>query len=133
MAKKRANKRQAEIKKLDTVFSRWLRRSHADAAGRCRCVTCGVLKNHREMQAGHFQSRMKMSTRWLVPNVLPQCPKCNLYRQGEQYAFAQHLDRTYGKGTADEMTALSNQTRKWSVEEIEELRKEYEQKLRDLE
>ena len=130
---KRKNKRSAEIKKLDTVFSRWLRKSHADSQGRCRCVTCGTLKPWKEMQAGHFQSRMKMSTRWLVPNVLPQCPKCNLYRQGEQYAFAQHLDRTYGKGKADEITALSNQTRRYTVPEIEELRWEYERKLNDLE
>lgn len=40
-------------KKLWTLFSEYIRRlySHDDI---CECVTCGVKKHWKELQAGHF-------------------------------------------------------------------------------
>ena len=66
-------------KKLDVLFSQYIRRRNADHLGRVKCFTCGVEKHWKEQQAGHFQSRSHHSTRWDEVNVQVQCPKCNLF------------------------------------------------------
>ena len=63
------------IKKLDTVFSQYVRLSNADDRGYCTCVTCGKkgqMEDRRNNQAGHFISRANYSTRWDERNVKPQ-------------------------------------------------------------
>ena len=35
-----------------------------------------------------------MATRWSQENTRPQCPKCNLYGQGEQYIFGTKLNQS---------------------------------------
>ena len=117
--------RQKLIKKLDQVFSQWVRSSAADHAGNVSCYTCGLTQNWRKMDAGHFQSRGKFSTRWDPMNVKPQCKRCNGFRSGEQFKFARHLDEEYGPGTAMELEAKSNQTAKHSVSDLRDLIDKY--------
>ena len=107
-------KRSTLVKKLDKVFSLWVRMKDADHRGYVNCYTCGVTKHWKEVDAGHFQSRGKYASRWLdwsgeSVNVKCQCKRCNGFRGGEQYIFAQHLDLEYGDGTADEVVFQSNQ------------------------
>ena len=61
------------VKKLDTVFSQWVRLSNADSKGYCTCITCNKESHWKEIQAGHFQSRKHYSIRWSELNVFPQC------------------------------------------------------------
>jgi hypothetical protein len=123
-------KRKTIIRKLDTVFSKWVRLSHADHAGYLNCYTCGVTKHWREVDAGHFRTRAAYSTRWLdwngqSMNVKPQCKKCNGFRSGESYIFGCNLNAQYGEGTAEEITLLSNQIQKFTNEELQEKIKHY--------
>ena len=76
------------VKKLDTVFSQYIRRSNADNNGYCTCVTCNKTFHWKEIQAGHFMSRKFYSVRWSEENVKPQCVACNVYRAGEQYKYS---------------------------------------------
>tara|TARA_R100001594_G_scaffold142473_2_gene189417 strand:- start:993 stop:1370 length:378 start_codon:yes stop_codon:yes gene_type:complete len=121
-------KRSTLIKKLDKVFSQYIRLKDADHAGYVNCFTCGVSKNWREVDAGHFQSRGKYATRWNEDNVKPQCKRCNGFRGGEQYQFALNL----GTDLADELVYLSNQparlTNEWLLEKI----KHYQQEVKKL-
>jgi len=94
-------------KKLDKLFSEYIRRRKADDLGMVNCFTCGVKKPWKEQQAGHFQSRSHLSTRWDEVNVQVQCVKCNIYRQGEQFKFGVYIDEIYGKGTAKELEVRS--------------------------
>ena len=115
-------------KKLDTIFSRWLRLSSADHRGVCTCFTCGSEKHWKEIQAGHFMSRKHNATRWHLDNVKPQCVKCNMFSQGEQYKFGQAL----GKEVAQEMEYLSNTTMKLNAAELEEEIKRYTELFNEL-
>jgi len=130
--------RRKEVKKLDAVFSKYIRNLYADKAGRTKCITCGVLKPVAEMHAGHFMSRSKYSTRWMhdpstgMVNVLPQCPRCNLYDSSQSYKFGRKLDAIYGEGTAEKVHQASQQMSKFSLTDIVAMRKMYEQKLKDL-
>ena len=120
------------IPRLDKVFSQWIRQKDADHRGYVECWTCGKVLPWSRVDAGHFQSRAKFSTRWHEMNVKPQCKSCNGFRSGEQYIFARKLDAVYGEGTAEEIERISNQTRKYSVEELEALVDVYNRRLRKL-
>lgn len=121
------------IKKLDEVFSQWIRRRDADPLGQTACYTCGTVKPWKEMHAGHFMSRGKMSTRYHEQNVQPQCVACNIFRAGEQYKFSVHLNAQYGEGTAEKLEYLSNKTGKYNKAELERLIEVYKQRLSELE
>lgn len=127
-----------EVKKLDAVFSQYVRKFHADKYGLCTCITCGVQREVKSMHAGHFMSRSCYSTRWLhVPeeglvNVLPQCPKCNLYDSNQNYKYGLALDAKYGKGTAERIYNMSKETKKYSLQDIVDMRKHYKKLLDEL-
>jgi hypothetical protein len=126
------------IARLDKVFSQWVRMRTADHRGFVECYTCGKVAHWKTVDAGHFQSRAKFSTRWMcdpeegMVNVAPQCKSCNGFRSGEQFKFARRLDAEFGEGTAETIEQASNQTRKYSVEELEALIEVYNRRLRKL-
>ena len=113
--------RQRLVKKLDQVFSRYIRTRVADERGFSPCFTSGIVKHWTEMDAGHFMSRACMSTRWNVKNVQCQSKRDNAFRGGEQYKFGQELDKKYGEGTAQELYHLSKTTKKFGVHELREM------------
>ena len=119
-------------KKLDVLFSQYIRRRNADHLGRVKCFSCGVEKHWKEQQAGHFQSRSHHSTRWDEVNVQVQCVKCNMYRQGEQYKFGMYLDQKFGDGTAEELEYRAKTIVKLNRVDYEEAIERYKQKIREL-
>ena len=130
--------RKREKKKLDDALSKYVRKSNADENGFISCFTCGAKKDWKyETDCGHFQSRSKHSTRWLyepengLVNVMPQCKRCNM-RGGEQYIFSKRLDEVFGKGTAEKIEIMSNTTRKFSTQEIIEMREYFTRKFNEL-
>ena len=119
-------------KKLDVLFSQYIRRRNADHLGRVKCFTCGIEKHWKEQQAGHFQSRSHHSTRWDEVNVQVQCVKCNMFRQGEQYKFGLYLDDRFGDGTAEELEHRAKTIVKLNRVDYEEAIERYKQKIREL-
>ena len=119
-------------KKLDKLFSEYIRRRKANYLGLVNCFTCGVKKHWKEQQAGHFQSRSHHSTRWDEVNVQVQCIKCNMFRQGEQYKFGLYLDERYGKGTAKDLENRGKTIVKLNRVDYEEAITRYKQKIKDL-
>tara|TARA_R110000803_G_scaffold14887_4_gene41327 strand:+ start:1306 stop:1731 length:426 start_codon:yes stop_codon:yes gene_type:complete len=125
MSKKRKKPTRSKlVKKLDIVFSQYVRMSNANSQGVCTCVTCGKQGYWKSdgIQAGHFMSRRHFSTRWDESNVLPQCIKCNMYTQGEQYKYSLHL----GVATSDLLLKKSREIVKFSTDELEDMIKKYE-------
>ena len=117
---------------LDGWFSQWVRSKDADHAGRVACFTCGIVKPWKELDAGHFQTRVKYSTRWDEMNVKPQCKGCNMSNGGHQYLFGLYLDQLYGTGAAEEVVRRSNELRKFSTVELREMAALYQQKVIEL-
>jgi 5-methylcytosine-specific restriction endonuclease McrA len=118
--------RKGIVKKLDTLFSLYIRKRYADENGMTKCFTCGKVDHTSKLHAGHFQSRKHYATRWNEINVQVQCPKCNLFGQGEQYTFGVKLDEEYGKGTADMLINEARNTVKLSNDDLKELIEKYE-------
>jgi len=111
------------VKKLDAVFSEYIRLRNADKNGNVTCFTCGKVEywKRKGMQAGHFQSRKHYATRWDEINVQVQCSGCNVFKYGEQYKFALNLDKKFGDGTAEELFIKAKEIVKFSTKELETL------------
>lgn len=114
------------IEKLDKAFSVYIRTRNANLDGLVECITCGTVRHWKQMQCGHFMSRVKYATRWNEFNAAPQCQKCNIFNQGEQYKFAKWLEETYGQEKVEEIVRLSNTTAKFSDGDLEEMLSRYE-------
>lgn len=126
MAKKKKVSRKALVSKLDKVFSLYIRRRYGDIA---ICVTCGAMANYKYMQAGHFMSRRHMSTRWNSENVQVQCAKCNIWEQGQQYAYSKFL----GEEKSEELFKLSKEVVRFTDDEIVSMTEFYQEELSKIE
>jgi hypothetical protein len=120
------------VKKLDTVFSQFIRLRASDERGMGKCFTCHSERFWGEVDAGHFMSRACMSTRWDEKNVQFQCKRCNGFRSGEQYKFSIELDKLYGEGTAEALLIASKMTARWSREELDSMYHHYKRKVDEL-
>jgi len=116
------------VKKLDVVFSQYVRLSNADKRGYCTCVTCGKVGHWKTggIQAGHFMSRKHYSTRWDERNVKPQCIACNVYRSGEQYKYSQYL----GNKLSEQLHLKSQEITKFTSDELQDMIDDYSAKVK---
>jgi len=116
------------VKKLDTVFSQYIRLSNADNNGYCTCVTCNKTFHWKAIQAGHFMSRKHYSIRWDERNVKPQCVACNVYRAGEQYKYSLFL----GKEVSNVLYLQSKEIVKFTNYELEDMINDYSERLKKI-
>jgi hypothetical protein len=115
----------AKLKKeLDRVFSIFIRERDSNEYGYGSCVTCGLNKHWREMDAGHYMPRQDLATRWYEKNVHLQCKKCNGFRGGEPEKMAAYIESYYGPGELEclRVTAKSKfrPTRDWMQSKIQQ-------------
>jgi hypothetical protein len=135
--KDKARKKKAEsigvlTKKLDRIFSVYVRLSGIKHEHSAKCFTCEKVLHWREIQCGHFQSRRFYSTRFHVLNCKPQCYGCNIGLSGNQYIFGVNLDKLHGEGTAELMVRTSREVKKFTSAEMMDLITVYEDLVSEL-
>ncbi len=119
-------------KKLDVIFSKYIRWYYADANGYVECYTCGITKPVKEMQCGHFQSRRHYATRWHTDNCKPQCVKCNMFMQGNIWVYGNKLKAEIGDVKFNELIQLSNSTVKYTQQDYLDMLEYYKKELNNL-
>ena len=124
-------KRSVLIKKLDTIFSQYIRRRYAinDIS---ECYTCNAKNIYKKQQAGHFASRRHYSTRWNEFNVQVQCYSCNICNQGLQFEFGKRLCLQYGDNFAEDLMIESKKIVKFTESNLIEMIEYYNSKLESL-
>jgi Bacteriophage Lambda NinG protein len=95
-------------KKADKLYSEVLRRKAANSGGQVKCYTCSTIKHWKEMQCGHFVTRTITTLRYHEKNTRPQCPGCNLFKQGCPDIFAYNLTKEYGNEILGELQTIRN-------------------------
>ncbi len=117
MAKGKLPSISALKKKLDAVFSQYIRRRDKGV-----CFTCGVKKPWKSQQNGHYISRGVLILRWDERNCNCQCVGCNIFRNGNMAEYAIRLMKKYGP---DILTILDKE--KWKI--LKMTRQDYEEKI----
>ena len=114
--KKKAETRSQLVKKLDKVFSEYIRMTKPPV-----CVTCGKQDEWRNLQNGHYYSRAKYPTRWNEDNCHPQCVGCNVFKAGNYTEYALYMINQYGVDYVQELRELANSGDKITTPELREL------------
>ena len=121
-------------KKLDKIFSEYIRKRDSDYKGNCKCISCG--KEYPAfggtIHAGHLFSRRYLSIRYSEQNVNAQCSYCNTFLNGNQIKAARGVENKWGKGTVEDLESRMNVVVKLTRVDYEEAITRYKQKIKDL-
>ena len=120
-------------KKLDAIYSKWLRLSYASKNGYCECISCGKKFHWKEGDCGHYISRNHNATRYYFRNTYPQCKRCNIMLGGNYPEFTHRLIGRFGVEIIEELVAMKRITKQFKPYELEELIDEFKGKVKELE
>ena len=120
-------------KKLDDIFSKYIRLKYSDQRGYCKCISCGKVHFWKQIQNGHYMSRRHLATRWSEDNCRPQCVACNIYNQGAAQMYRRNLVNEIGEQRVTWIETYAHTTTKEPHEiEYKELIKYYTAKVEIL-
>lgn len=117
-------------KKAWKLISEYVRRQGEDDEGLVFCFTCGKKDHWKNMDCGHYIHKNCLDYDLL--NLKTQCTFCNRYKHGNSGVYAERLIAEYGEQAVQELRVRSQQVKKFSVGELEELILTYKQKLNNL-
>ena len=104
--------------KLWNIFSQYIRIRYSNMSGYVNCVTCGVLKHWKELDAGHYIPKTKGSAIYFtVRNVHPQCIDCNRFKAANLAKYRIYLKRTYGDKIFEELQQIAARVHRYSIHE----------------
>jgi len=121
------------MKLADTYFSRYIRLKHSDF-GKCTCYTCGIIKDIKEVDNGHYIKREHKNTRYHENNCRPQCKTCNgdVKHNGKQAEFRVNLVNEIGEKEVSDIELLSKQKISASYLFFKDVSDHYRVKLNEL-
>lgn len=121
----------ALVRKLDTIFSLFIRLRDSAAYNYkyFRCISCGQIKPFEQMDCGHFISRTHQATRFDEENAHGECRFCNRFSADHIIAYQRNLEAKIGKDRVDMLLARGRMTKKWSAFELQLLIKHYQQEV----
>lgn len=118
-------------KQVQTVCNRYIRERDCFGTTGGACIACGEWFDFSDLDAGHYRPSTHSFTRFMEDNIHIECHKCNRFLHGNLTAYFRGLERKLGRARLDEIDALPR-TKKWTREELKELRENYKQKLASL-
>jgi len=94
-----------------------------------QCISCGkVFSLGEKSDAGHFHSDGgHAALRYDERNIHRQCVRCNQHLSGNIKEYVKHLPERIGQEAFDWLDAHQNDIKSWSIEELKEIAKKYEQ------
>jgi hypothetical protein len=119
-------------KKLDRIFSKFIKLRDCGEFY-FKCISCGKTKHKDQFNAGHYWSRVYMSTRYDEKNVNGQCIYCNFHLKGHIAGYTQGLIKKYGSNVLNELEIKKNNMSKMGEFEYKILIEEYKQKIKQYE
>ncbi len=118
------------------VFARWVRLRDClkttDSLEYGECVSCHRSLPFDELDAGHFIPK-KSGNYFSERGVNAQCQSCNRFHSGNQLPYRREVIERYGEGVDLELEAEARQSKKFTVQELDDLRQHYENEIVKLE
>lgn len=140
-AKKTSSKGKPILKKSSTVINLRNRawklmseyiRKRGSHDGFNTCITCGVTLPISELHAGHFLHGKNKATYLLEQNVHPQCPKCNLYLNGNSIKYTLFMQKKYNQKNFLTLMDLHEKPYTWKKADLYAIIEEYKEKLKEV-
>ena len=105
--------RQKQEKRLDDLFSRFIRKRAMQRVGGCeRCES--RKRSYKELQAAHFHSRRKHTTRWDIRNSAGLCGGCHQYLDSHIDAKREFAIKLLGEEEYERLYVLAEMNTKTS-------------------
>ncbi|NCU40899.1 recombinase [Candidatus Saccharibacteria bacterium] len=120
------------VKKLDKVFSQYIRLSESDENGYGNCITCGTNLFWKQAQACHFYTRGRYPTRWDEDNVHYGCFRCNVLLKGNYINYTRYMLDSYSREFVDELEIKSQNGTKIPSSELKEKIEYYTEEVKKL-
>ena len=109
-------------------FSLYIRLRGAKG-GMNTCVTCGRVKNYKDLQAGHFLPGRHNSILFDERNCWPQCYVCNVVLGGNGPRYYQFMLKKFGQKVIDELEKMDWVTKQMKVFQFQQLADYYKEKV----
>ena len=122
----------SQKKKLDRIFSEYIRQRDSDENGYVRCYCCGKILRWQESQNMHFIPRQHTALRYNEINCHAGCVKCNYYNNGNIEAYAVHLKKDYGEDIVERLLITKSQSTKISNAEYEIMINKYNELVKEI-
>lgn len=107
------------VRKLDSVFSQYIRLANVDDNGNCVCVTCWQSGHYKTMQNWHFISRWNYKYRRDESNCHVQCYVCNILKKWNYMFYTRFMQRRLWEIRVDEMMADKELIKIWTPRLVE--------------
>lgn len=120
------------IKKLDKVFSAYIRLRDTMPSGYFKCISCGQIKPFEQADCGHFFSRRNMSVRFDEDDCHAECRSCNRFSSDHLIGYQANLIRKIGMQRFELLSVKSHQSKHWSDFELEVMIKHYTSEVKKL-
>jgi len=137
MAEKSALKKAKD--KAQKIFNEYIRLRDCFATTKTPfsaiCCTCGKeTPNDGKLVASHYilDSKNGNSTSFDEVNVNAACNRCNRFLHGNLAEYAVFILRKYGEPELQRLHDLKLQSKKWTILELEEITKEYKDKVKNF-
>lgn len=109
------------VKKLDKVFSLYIRLRDTSPRGFFRCISCGQVKHFEKADCGHYHSRKNMATRFSELNCNAECSSCNRFSSDHLIGYRENLIKKIGEKRFAMLEVEAKSIKKWSDFELEQL------------
>lgn len=107
-----------------SAFSKYIRTKYS-VGGMVNCITCGILREVKKMQAGHFIPGHHNAVMFDERNVHPQCDYCNRILGSNGPKYYQYMQKNYGVKVIRELQKLDTKAVKYTVDDYLSIEQKY--------
>ena len=119
-------------RKLDDIFSKYIRLRDSDDNGIFHCISCGKPVFWKDGDNGHFVNRSHMSLRYSEKNCNAQCRHCNRFDEGNNIGYQRGLIEKYGDEIIKELEIAKHSSNHISDAEARIMINHYKQEVAKL-
>lgn len=118
-------------KKAVLHFNKYIRLRDSQN-GVFKCISCGELKDTKQMNAGHYYPSTHSATKFDEDNVHGQCIACNMYKSGNLTYYRKSLIEKIGIEKVEALDWKHSQPCKRDRFDYEYIIKTYKEKCKKL-
>jgi hypothetical protein len=123
MPKYSQNPKKKLHKKAWDIFSKYIRFIRDKGV----CYTCGVKKDPKEMDAGHYKHCDCLDFDEM--NIHCQCSNCNRNLRGNSKSYERRLISEYGEGEVEHLKIRAKKIKQYEDDELQLIIDTYKEKL----